>query len=377
MKNTLWAVCWLSLLVSLSSRAEEVTTENLLKDSTDTNINDVESSNSSYGMEGAEFTTGNESLGGGSKTFDIDLSEYKNIDLIEYGSNVYSHISNDRVPLCTNTTGDCKDEFKITVSLYNDSVLIKQYNHNYSDISWTGVKDFKYTQSVSDLVFNTAELELYGVDMGYHGGYYGPGFSDYYFTATYKIIELVIDQVLDQAKMDFIDASYDVYEDVSFEIDIQDPTGEMVSFEVDMVEPEMVEINTPVMEEFAAIEEMPTEMEVEMTEMIEELEVEPEVTEESPSEEQPQETATKEEVAQKIMVKVVEQGNQTVLNNVKLAVMAQLADTKSFNNYQLKTLTDNNIDDYLSVTIDDPYGIMFNIAQQQTMDEMINSQWQK
>lgn len=377
MKNTLWVVCWLSLLVSLSSRAEEVTTENLLKDSTDTNINDVESSNSSYGMEGAEFTTGNESLGGGSKTFDIDLSEYKNIDLIEYGSNVYSHISNDRVPLCTNTTGDCKDEFKITVSLYNDSVLIKQYNHNYSDISWTGVKDFKYTQSVSDLVFNTAELELYGVDMGYHGGYYGPGFSDYYFTATYKIIELVIDQVLDQAKMDFIDASYDVYEDVSFEIDIQDPTGEMVSFEVDMVEPEMVEINTPVMEEFAAIEEMPTEMEVEMTEMIEELEVEPEVTEESPSEEQPQETATKEEVAQKIMVKVVEQGNQTVLNNVKLAVMAQLADTKSFNNYQLKTLTDNNIDDYLSVTIDDPYGIMFNIAQQQTMDEMINSQWQK
>jgi hypothetical protein len=57
--------------------------------------------------------------------------------------------------------------------------------------------------------------------------------------------------------------------------------------------------------------------------------------------------------------------------------MAQLADTKSFNNYQLKTLTDNNIDDYLNVTIDDPYGIMFNIAQQQTMDEMINSQWQK
>lgn len=377
MKNTLWVVCWLSLLVSLSSRAEEVTTENLLKDSTDTNINDIESSNNSYGMEGAEFTTGNESLGGGSKTFDIDLSEYKNIDLIEYGSNVYSHISNDTVPLCVNTTGDCKDEFKITVSLYNDSVLIKQYNHSYSDLSWSGVKDFKYTQSVSDLVFNTAELELYGVDMGYHGGYYGPGFSDYYFTATYKIIELVIDQVLDQAKMDFIDASYDVYEDVSFEIDIQDPTGEMVSFEVDMVEPEMVEIDTPVMEEFAAIEEMPTEMEVEMTEMIEELEVEPEVTEESPSEEQPQETATKEEVAQKIMVKVVEQGNQTVLNNVKLAVMAQLADTKSFNNYQLKTLTDNNIDDYLNVTIDDPYGIMFNIAQQQTMDEMINSQWQK
>ena len=65
MRNILWVVCWLSLLVSLSSKSEEVTTENLLKDSTDTNINDVGTSNNSYGMEGAEFTTGNESLGGG------------------------------------------------------------------------------------------------------------------------------------------------------------------------------------------------------------------------------------------------------------------------------------------------------------------------
>ena len=223
MRNILWVVCWLSLLVSLSSKSEEVTTENLLKDSTDTNINDVGTSNNSYGMEGAEFTTGNESLGGGSRNFDIDLSEYKNIDSIKYGSTVYSHISNSNLPACANTTGDCRDEFKITVNLYNNSVLVKTYTHNYYDINWSGSKAYEYTQDVASVVFNSAELELYGIDAGYPSGYYGPGFSDYYFTATYKIIETVIDQVLDSIEMDLIETSYEMYEDISFEIEIKDP----------------------------------------------------------------------------------------------------------------------------------------------------------
>jgi hypothetical protein len=115
--------CWLSLLVSPSSKSEEITTENLLGESTDTNINDVTTSGNNYGMTGAEFTTGNQTLGGGSKTFDIDLSQYENIDLVEYGTNVYSHISNSNLPTCANTTGDCRDEFKITVNLYNEKLI--------------------------------------------------------------------------------------------------------------------------------------------------------------------------------------------------------------------------------------------------------------
>ena len=109
----------LFLLASSYSKSETVTTENLLGDSTDQNtLNDVATSNNAYGMNGAEFTTGNQSQGGGSKTFDIDLSEYDNIDVIEYGSSVYSHISNQSVPTCANTTRDCKDEFKISVEIF-------------------------------------------------------------------------------------------------------------------------------------------------------------------------------------------------------------------------------------------------------------------
>ena len=397
MKTILWVVCWLSLLASLSSKAETVTTENLLGESTDTNINDVSTSNSSYGMQGAEFTTGNQSLGGGSKTFDIDLSQYENIDLIEYGSGVYSHSSNTSVPACSNTTGDCRDEFKITVSLYNDSVLVKTYTHNYYDINWAGYKLYEFSQDVSNVVFNSAELELYGMDAGYTGGYYGPGFSDYYFTATYEIIEIVIDQVLDQIEMDLVDVSYDMYEDISFEIDIQDPQGDMLSFEFDLVEPDMVDmqIDAPVMEEMAPMEEIQMdidmEMVVEMEEMVDDINTEMVAAEEEPNsetvgesdmaaeEEAEQETVqpqqSKEQVAQKIMARVVEQGNQIVLNNVKLAIMAQLADTKSFEQYQVMQIEDNNFETFLQEPLEDPYAILYDMGNDYLMEQMVNQQW--
>ena len=398
MKNILWVVLWLSLLVSPSSKSEEITTENLLGESTDTNINDVTTSNNAYGMTGAEFTTGNETLGGGSKTFDIDLSQYENIDLIEYGTNVYSHISNSNLPICANTTGDCRDQFKITVNLYNDSVLVKTYTHNYYDIDWSGTQSYNYSQTTIDLVFNSAELELYGMDAGYPSGYFGPGFSNPYFKATYEVIETVIDQVLDSIEMDLIETSYEMYENISFEIDIQDPQGDMLSFEFDLVEPEMVEIqiDAPMMEEIAPVEEMQTELDIdmnmEMEEIADEINIEMDITEEEPDsetagestveaeEEGEQETVqpqqTKERVAQKIMARVIEEGNQTVLNNVKLAVMAQLADTEAFEQYQVKQMTDNNFEVFMQEPLEDPYAILYDMGNDYLMEQMVNQQWQ-
>lgn len=396
---SLWVLCCFYSY----SNAEKVTTEDLLGDSTDVNINDVNTSGNNYGMQGSEFTTGNQSQGGGSKTFDIDLSEYENMNSIDYGSKVYSHSSNTSVPLCANTTSDCKDEFKITVNLYNNGILEKQYIHSYVNIDWAGSKNFEYTQDVSGLTFNSAELELYGIDRGYYGGYFGPGFSDYYFTTTYEIIEIVIDQVLDQIEMDVIDVSYDVYEDISFEIEIQDPQGEMLSFEFDMVEPEVVniQIDAPSLEEFSiepTVEEIPVDMEVvqlDMEQMSEEIDIQIEVTQEEPDSEPTQESdmeteeerepeavqekPTKEQVAQKIMARVVEQGNQQVLNNVKLAVMAQLSDTDGFNAYQSKVLQDAELYIseimYDSIQLQDPYARDYNLAQDYIMEKMVNQQY--
>lgn len=397
LKHILLAVALflLLLLVCTYSKSETVTTENLLGESTNNNVNDVATSGSDYGMTGADITTGNQSLGGGSVVYDIDLSTYENIDLIKYGSTVYSHSSNSTVPSCNNTTGDCRDQFKITVNLYNDSVLVKTYTHNYYDITWTGSQSFDFSQTTLDLVFNSAELELYGMDAGYTGGYYGPGFSDPYFTATYEIIDVIIDQILTSVELDFIDATIDIYEDFTVDIQFEDIQGDMLTVQFDMATPDVIDIqmDAPVVEEITmdtTIEEISVDMvDMDMADMVEELDVqvaevqsnsedapEPTVeTEEEGEQETVQQSETKEEVAQKIMVRLAEINNQVVLNNIKLAVMAQLTDTEAFNNYALKTITDTNINDYLNVSIEDQYGILFEAAQGNMMEEMINAQY--
>lgn len=55
--------------------------------------------------------------------------------------------------------------------------------------------------------------------------------------------------------------------------------------------------------------------------------------------------------------------------------MAQLTDTQSFDAYQTKFIIDNNVDDYLLQTIEDPYGILFSMAQDQLMNQMVESQY--
>ena len=175
----------------------EVKTDNLLDEYTDTNVNVV---GNSYGMTGAEITTGHEGMGGGSRIYDIELTQ-DNIQDIEYGSTVYSHISNANVPLCGNTSGDCKDEFKITVRLFKDGELQEQYTHNYQGINWTGSQDYLYTQDVSQIGFNEAELELYGIDKGYYSGYYGVGFSDMFFNITYNQINEIINEIINKIEI--------------------------------------------------------------------------------------------------------------------------------------------------------------------------------
>ena len=59
-----------------------------------------------------------------------------------------------------------------------------------------------------------------------------------------------------------------------------------------------------------------------------------------------------------------------------LIVMQILGNTKSFFDTQ-SIIQDTNVNEYLNKTIEDNYGVLFNMAQQETMDSMVNSQWQK
>ena len=54
--------------------------------------------------------------------------------------------------------------------------------------------------------------------------------------------------------------------------------------------------------------------------------------------------------------------------------MQILGNTKTFFETQ-STIVDTDVNEYLSKTIEDQYGVLFDIAQQQTMEDIINAQY--
>jgi hypothetical protein len=160
---------------------------------------------------GVDYCTASQQTGGGSVVYEINTSAYDNKNQIDYGSTVTSHVSNANLPVCGNNTGDCQDELKISVRLYENGVLQTSYNHVYASINWSGSKDYDFTQDVSGISFDTATLELYGMDAGYYSGYYGPAFSNTYFDVTYDYIYQAIQAVINQTEMTTV-LSTDEYE---------------------------------------------------------------------------------------------------------------------------------------------------------------------
>ena len=363
----------------------EVKTDNLLEEYTDTNVNVV---GNSYGMTGAEITTGHEGMGGGSRIYDIELTQ-DNIQEIEYGSTVYSHISNATVPLCGNTTGDCKDEFKITVRLFKDGELQEQFTHNYTGIDWTGSQDYLYTQDVSQIGFNKAELELYGQDSGYYSGYYGIGFSDMFFNITYNQINEIINEIINkiEIKIALKTEEYIYKSDYIapppqeiIEIEFNDMPEESISFEVDMFTEEFKVEAIEEIKEIEVVEVKEAEMDIEM-EIMEEMEVEEvEEVEETKEETKPEPIKPKEikqKIAKKLMAKQKDKMS-TQSQTTQLALMVVLSDI-NFESYTDKQIKDGQFYKDIglkdqNVIIDYQAGILGYIDYGK-INEMVDSQW--
>ena len=57
-----------------------------------------------------------------------------------------------------------------------------------------------------------------------------------------------------------------------------------------------------------------------------------------------------------------------------LIVMQILGNTKTFFDTQ-STIVDTNVNEYLNKTIEDQYGLLFQLAQDVNMEDMINAQY--
>ena len=390
-----------------------VTTPNLITDpldGTQTNIYIVPETGNNYGMPGADFTTGNQQQGGGSIIYEGSL-EAENKQKIEYGVTVYSHSSNTSVPECANTTGDCKDDFKVTVSLFNDGVLVDTMTHSYTGIDWSGSRDYSWSQDVSTLTFDYGTMELYGIDRGFYGGYYGPGFSDPFVRMTYNIIEQVVQKVVSYVEMETIKKTEEfVYEsiynpppveiisidfepitDTQFEVEVVAESLEIEVIEVFEVELDSIEAVSELEVAFENIESEVEEIQVEAS--IEDEVAEAEVETPEPTEE-PQEPETEvaevepepeaeEKPTQKPEAKPEKRSARysMVLDSIKVALMVQNEANQVFASYQQETIPDVPFYDVPQIdggtNYDNPNARFFTGASDILMDELVDMQWQR
>jgi hypothetical protein len=152
--------------------------------------------------------TGNETRGGGTVSQTVDLfdqmtqAEINHGFTVKYGSQVNSHISNATVPVCGNTTGDCKDSFSITLDIKDSSgTLLHKFEHEFTNITWTGwnTTDFFFNSTVpsNNYTSSLATLELYGIDSGFGTGSFGPQFDNAIVQTVYTAIDFVVNQTID------------------------------------------------------------------------------------------------------------------------------------------------------------------------------------
>ena len=406
-------------------------TDQLIDTATVTNSNI--STNCSW-ANSADFCTGSQSVGGGSKTYNFDLSDYQNKTGVDYGAKVFSHNSNANVPLCSATNGDCKDEFKVTVKLLNDGSVTETYTHNYTNMNWIGSQDFSYSQDVSSIAFDSASLELYGMDSGYFNGYFGPAFSDTFFNLTYNNISEIINQIITQVEMTTIKTAteyaydsqyippppvevdytdYTVDAGVTFEFELDTFDGGVTTFEVEVTDTPTGDFEIEIVEVESFDADLP---DTEVAETIEVASVEQEPVEESVNDEQSNDT-TEGETKESEPVRTAESSGDsdevgtetggentdsaekpkpsntktsnkrstsvaysTVMETVRLVTMQQSQAVKNFNEYRSVAIPTTEF--YTSYQLDggnnydNPYAEYYTGASDYLWNEMVDLQWQ-
>tara|TARA_A100001015_G_scaffold202660_1_gene226382 strand:- start:556 stop:1887 length:1332 start_codon:yes stop_codon:yes gene_type:complete len=389
-------VFWL-LVCSYSSKAEEIDTGNLVPPADEWTLEDQASiTQCSYSgqLEDGEVCTGSSSIRGGYNENDGGKIVSDQISLInqglsiaeiqqgfdyQYGASIESHVSNTNVPRCSDTSGDCKDYFTITVNLSDELGTVFKTHEHTVEMNYVGVQDYSYSQSLSannylDINF---QMDIWSVDAGYTSGYYGGIISDPFLSVQYQTVEIITD-IIDDIVNDIVFEEIE-YEEVSFEVVIEDYFNEDISFEIDFAPVEDLDItfDMPMLDDLPEIEvelfaELDEQLMEELPQTIDEMpeEIEIEVVEEQPEEiieEQPEEVIeeTQEEIVEEVVEETVEEPEQEeveeaeterpepreVKQKIAKKIIANLKDKMSVESQTTQlalmiVLSDNDFDSY-------------------------------
>ena len=196
-----WLIAF--LLMSSSALAETVTTSNVLPNLSAFTTSGSTTSSSTSGCTAGEFCTGNATAGGGTytSTFDVPLTEdeVRRGFTLNSAVTVDSHPSNARRATCTSVTqvGDCRDLFTLGITLLSGETVAKKFTHEV-ELDFTGGRLFSFSDTMAENDFGilTGSFSLFGIDAGFHSGFFGPKFSDPSLTFTHE--QVVEQQILDQ-----------------------------------------------------------------------------------------------------------------------------------------------------------------------------------
>jgi len=309
---------------------------------------------------------------------EVDISDL-NIDNggeVTYSIKVDKQDAQDRIYMHVTGTGGGTTVFSGT-DILSESGVSSGYQ------SYNGSFDFSG-------VLSKITIEIGGRDINLA---VGPLFDDVSVNVFYNVISTIIEQQIttveeivylnltDPTQIDLIEEIIE-YNDIKIddagkvefipiEPSKEEITYETVEVEIDVkiedMEPEMKSMEEEIKDEIEIVEEPVEEIVVEA------------VDEESPVEEVKEETkeepTAKEKAATKIVKEIDDKERYDDAAQTKtLIVMQILGDTKTFFDAQ-STIVDTNVNEYLNKTIEDPYGILFSNAQDQLMNQMVESQY--
>jgi len=249
--------------------------------------------------------------------------------------------------------------------------------------------EFEYVEISYDVTFDApSPMELLPApDMN----------MDFEMPVNIETVTLEIEMEMDLPPPDMVASVEEIAPSIEIEPEIVETEVEETKPQIEAVqeEPEMIEAEPEEtveeapekVEEIEEVEEVkePEEEapEVEAPEEIEEAEEEvkeepkKEEKKEEPKKEPKKESSAKEKAASKIVKKIDDKARYDDAAQTKtLIVMQILGNTKTFFDTQ-SYIQDTNVTEYLNKTIDDQYGMLFDMAQGQIMDDMVNSQWLK
>ena len=106
-----------------------------------------------------EYCTAGKHGPGGTYSTTFDLEDAMTIDQInrgfdlDYGMDVDSHQSNTTVPTCAGNTMaafDCKDLFRLTVSLFDENAALQHKFEHEVELDFSGLQTYSYSQTISE-----------------------------------------------------------------------------------------------------------------------------------------------------------------------------------------------------------------------------------